>query len=113
VFRQLGSDRLHSLTRLILNQIVRTLTTSLDYKDSRTVSANEHPLLLVLDEFPMLGRLEILAEALSLIAGYGIRACLVAQDLSQIYDKYGGREEIFAQGLRCQWSRQLSICQRQ
>ncbi len=73
-------DRLRPLIRLILNQIVRTLTTTLAYKDGRAVSANRHPLLLMLDEFPMLGRIEVLAEALSLIAGYGIRACLVAQD---------------------------------
>src|ERR1700720_26283 len=75
-------DRLRPLIRLILNQIIRTLTTALAYKNGRAVSANRHPLLLMLDEFPMLGRLDVLAEALSLIAGYGIRACLVAQDLT-------------------------------
>ena len=35
-----------------------------------------------------------MAEALSLIAGYGMRACLVAQDLSQIYAAYGHDESI-------------------
>ena len=87
-------DRLRPLIRLMLNQIVRTLTTTLVYKDGRAVSANRHPLLLMLDEFPMLGRLDVLAEALSLIAGYGIRACLVAQDLTQIYAAYGHDESI-------------------
>jgi type IV secretion system protein VirD4 len=87
-------DRLRPLIRLILNQIIRTLTTTLAYKDGRAVSANRHPLLLMLDEFPMLGRLEVLAEALSLIAGYGIRACLVAQDLTQIYAAYGHDEAV-------------------
>jgi type IV secretion system protein VirD4 len=87
-------DRLRPLIRLILNQIVRTLTTTLAYKDGRAVSANRHPLLLMLDEFPMLGRLEVLAEALSLIAGYGIRACLVAQDLAQIYQAYGRNQSV-------------------
>jgi type IV secretion system protein VirD4 len=48
----------------------------------------------MLDEFPILGRLDVLAEALSLIAGYGIRACLVAQDLTQIYEAYGRDEAI-------------------
>jgi type IV secretion system protein VirD4 len=86
-------DRLRPLIRLILNQIVRTLTTTLAYKNGRAVPANRHPLLLMLDEFPMLGRLDVLAEALSLIAGYGIRACLVAQDLTQIYAAYG-RDEV-------------------
>jgi type IV secretion system protein VirD4 len=87
-------DRLRPLTRLILNQIVRTLTTTLVYKNGRAVSANRYPLLLMLDEFPMLGRLDVLAEALSLIAGYGIRACLVAQDLTQIYAAYGRDEAV-------------------
>jgi type IV secretion system protein VirD4 len=87
-------DRLRPLTRLILNQIVRTLTTTLAYRDGRAVSAHRHPLLLMLDEFPMLGRLDVLAEALSLIAGYGIRACLVAQDLSQIHATYGHDEAV-------------------
>ena len=48
----------------------------------------------MLDEFPVLGRLEVFAEALSLIAGYGLRACLVAQDLTQIYAAYGRDESI-------------------
>ncbi|MGO9454336.1 MAG: type IV secretory system conjugative DNA transfer family protein [Candidatus Binataceae bacterium] len=87
-------DRLRPLIRLMLNQIVRTLTTTLIYKDGRALSANRHPMLLMLDEFPVLGRLEVLAEALSLIAGYGIRACLVAQDLTQIYSAYGHDESI-------------------
>jgi type IV secretion system protein VirD4 len=87
-------DRLRPLIRLILNQIVRTLTTTLAYKNGRAVSANRHPLLLMLDEFPMLGRLDVVAEALSLIAGYGIRACLVAQDLTQIHAVYGRDESI-------------------
>jgi type IV secretion system protein VirD4 len=87
-------DRLRPLTRLILNQIVRTLTTTLAYRNGRAVSANRYPLLLMLDEFPMLGRLDVLAEALSLIAGYGIRACLVAQDLTQIHAAYGREEAV-------------------
>ncbi len=87
-------DRLRPLMRLMFNQIVRTLTTRLSYKDGRPVSANRHPLLLMLDEFPILGRLEVLAEALSLIAGYGIRACLVAQDLAQIDAAYGHSETV-------------------
>jgi type IV secretion system protein VirD4 len=87
-------DRLRPLIRLMLNQIVRTLTTTLAYRNGRAVSANRHPLLLMLDEFPMLGRLDVLADALSLIAGYGIRACLVAQDLTQIHAAYGRDEAI-------------------
>jgi type IV secretion system protein VirD4 len=87
-------DRLRPLMRLILNQIIRTLTTTLNYKDGRAGSANHHPLLMMLDEFPTLGHLAVLGEALSLIAGYGIRACLVAQDLAQIYQAYGRTQSV-------------------
>jgi type IV secretion system protein VirD4 len=87
-------DRLRPLMRLILNQIIRTLTTTLAYKDGRAVSANRHPLVMMLDEFPTLGHLAVLGEALSLIAGYGIRACLVAQDLAQIYQAYGRNQSV-------------------
>ena len=44
----------------------------------------------------MLGRLEILAEALSLIAGYGIRTFLAVQNMDQIYNLYGPRDTIIA-----------------
>jgi len=49
---------------------------------------------MAIDEFPTLGRLELFAKSLSLIAGYGIRACLAAQDLTQIYEAYGRNESI-------------------
>ena len=58
------------------------------------MSANRHPLIMMLDEFPTLGHLAVLGEALSLIAGYGIRACLVAQDLAQIYQAYGRNQSV-------------------
>ena len=87
-------DRLRPLIRLILNQIVRALTSTLAYRNGQAVSAHRHRLLLMLDEFPTLGRLDVFAEALSLMAGYGIRSCLIAQDLSQIHAVYGHDEAI-------------------
>ena len=48
----------------------------------------------MIDEFPSLGRLDVFAESLSLVAGYGIKACLIAQDLSQIHAAYGHDEAI-------------------
>jgi type IV secretion system protein VirD4 len=87
-------DRLRPLMRLILNQIVRTLTTTLIYRNGKATTDYKHPLLLMLDEFPALGRLEVFADALALIAGYGLRACLIAQDLSQIHSAYGHDEAI-------------------
>src|SRR2546426_5000827 len=41
-------------------------------------------LLLMLDEFPALGRLDFLQTALAYLPGYGIMAYLVVQDLAQL-----------------------------
>jgi type IV secretion system protein VirD4 len=73
-------DRLRPLMRLILNQIVRNLTTTMNYRNGKVTADYKHQLLLMLDEFPALGRLEVFSDALALIAGYGLRACLIAQD---------------------------------
>ena len=40
------------------------------------------------------GGFEVFAEAMSLMAGFGLRACLVAQDLTQIYTSYGRHEAV-------------------
>jgi len=43
-----------------------------------------NPVLLMLDEFPMLGRMDVLQTALAYLPGYGIRAYLIVQDLTQL-----------------------------
>jgi type IV secretion system protein VirD4 len=55
---------------------------------------NKHRLLLMIDEFPSLNRMEIFADALSYMAGYGMKAYLVTQDIRQIVDAYGTNESI-------------------
>jgi len=49
---------------------------------------------LMLDEFPALGRLAFFQESLAYLAGYGITAFLITQDLSQHYGVYGREESI-------------------
>ena len=56
-------DRLKPLVRLILNQIIHTLTPNWP-SNGRPVSPHRRPLLLMLDEFPLLGRFEVFGEAL-------------------------------------------------
>jgi type IV secretion system protein VirD4 len=55
---------------------------------------NRHRLLLLIDEFPSLNRMEIFADALSYLAGYGLKAYLITQDIRQIVDAYGQNESI-------------------
>ena len=48
----------------------------------------------MLDEFPALGRLDFFESALAFMAGYGIRAYLIAQSLNQIEKAYGPNNSI-------------------
>ncbi|MGJ7524853.1 conjugal transfer protein TraG [Variovorax sp. GB1P17] len=84
-------SRTKPLIRLILNQIGRRLTESLDGSDG---IARRHKLLLMLDEFPALGRLDFFESALAFMAGYGLRAYLIAQSLNQIDKAYGQNHSI-------------------
>lgn len=82
-------SRLKALLRLVLNQILKRLT--------EIASQNQgsgHRVLLMLDEFPQLGRLDFFEHALAYIRGYRIKACLVAQSLNQITQTYGEHSSI-------------------
>lgn len=81
-------SRTKPLIRLILNQVGRRLTEGLEASRSR------RPLLLMLDEFPALGRLDFFEASLAFMAGYKIRAFLIAQSLNQIEKAYGSNNAI-------------------
>lgn len=81
-------SRTKPLVRLILNQIGRRLTEDLSGKSRR------HRLLLMLDEFPALGRLDFFESALAFMAGYGLKSFLIAQSLNQIEKAYGPNNSI-------------------
>ncbi|MCX8999927.1 conjugal transfer protein TraG [Rhizobiaceae bacterium BDR2-2] len=81
-------NRTKPLIRLILNQIGRRLTEELN------TSGKRHRLLLMLDEFPALGRLDFFESALAFMAGYGLKGFLIAQSLNQIERAYGPNNSI-------------------
>ncbi len=81
-------SRTKPLIRLILNQIGRRLTEELESNRRR------HRLLLMLDEFPALGRLDFFESALAFMAGYGLKSFLIAQSLNQIEKAYGPNNSI-------------------
>jgi type IV secretion system protein VirD4 len=81
-------NRTKPLIRLILNQVGRRLTEDLQAKNGR------RRLLLMLDEFPALGRLDFFESALAFMAGYGIKSFLIAQSLNQIEKAYGQNNSI-------------------
>jgi len=86
--------RLRPLIRLMLTQIVRGLTGRLKFEGGQQLKTYKHRLLLMLDEFPTLGRLQIFQDALAHIAGYGMKAYIITQDLTQLRDAYGQNEQI-------------------
>lgn len=81
-------SRTKPLIRLILNQVGRRLTEELEANSKR------HRVLLMLDEFPALGRLDFFESALAFMAGYGLKAFLIAQSLNQIEKAYGQNNAI-------------------
>lgn len=90
-------DRLKPLLRLVINQVVRRLTEGMEFNaDGSGKSKFPYKLLLLIDEFPSLGKLDIFQEALAFIAGYGLKALLIVQDLSQLNAAYGRDESIIS-----------------
>ena len=83
-------SRTKPLIRLVLNQIGRRLTEQLHAEGQ----GRRHKLLMMLDEFPALGRLDFFETSLAFLAGYGVRAFLIAQSLNQIEKAYGEHNAI-------------------
>lgn len=82
-------SRLKALLRLVLNQILKRLT-----EIAAEQNGKGRRVLLMLDEFPQLGKLDFFEHALAYIRGYRIKACLVAQSLNQIVQAYGEHSSI-------------------
>jgi type IV secretion system protein VirD4 len=87
--------RLRPLVRVFVNMAVRVSGKKLVFKQGRSVKQYQHELLFMLDEFPQLGRLEIIQESLAFVATYGLKFFIVCQDLNQLKrEKLGyGRDE--------------------
>ncbi len=89
--------RLRPLVRIMMNSIVRLLADEIGFENGQPKAIYQHRLLMMLDEFPSLGKLEILQESLAFLAGYGIKAYLICQDINQLKSRetgYGPDETI-------------------
>jgi type IV secretion system protein VirD4 len=89
-------DRLRGPIRLVLNQLCRALTERLDFEPASSRPAHRHALLLLLDEFAVLGKLDFFGRAMAYLRGYGIRVYLSIQSLAQLHDIYGPHQSITA-----------------
>lgn len=113
--------RLQPLVRLFINMCVRLLADKMEFEHVspdispwkrfltkwslfpessamvRTKKTYKHRLLGMIDEFPSLGKLDILQESLAFVAGYGIKFYLICQDINQLKSRergYGPDETI-------------------
>lgn len=89
-------DSMRPLVRLLINRILRMLAADMEFEGGRSINGFNHRLLMMIDEMPTLGKLDILQEALGYMAGYGLKAFMVTQDITQLKDIYGDKESIRA-----------------
>lgn len=81
-------DRMRPLLRIVLNQITRRLT--------REVRPGRRPVLLMLDEFTALGKLDFMHRGIGYFRGYQVRVFLSIQSLEQLFQIYGPHQSIGA-----------------
>jgi len=80
---------LSRLLNLFFQQTIDVLTRAVPGRD------DNHPVLLVIDEFAALGRMDTLTNALAFLAGYNVRVLIIVQGLGQLDKLYGsGRQDI-------------------
>jgi type IV secretion system protein VirD4 len=81
------AKRVKPLIRLVFGAVLRVLMEHQERAaDGRDKKRN---LLLLLDEFPQLGKLDVFEQTMGAMAGYGLKAYLVTQSLHQITQAYG------------------------
>ena len=116
--------RLRPLVRILTNMICRVLAEKMRFEETplknfspwakvwrfltgrstqalgggrRAKGIYKHKMLMMLDEFPSMGKLEIVQESLAFLAGFGIRFYIICQDYSQLRNEeigYGRDEAI-------------------
>ena len=86
--------RLRPLVRILMNQFLTRLMADMEFEGGAQKRHYRHRLLLMLDEFTSIGKLEIFEKALAFMAGYGLKAYIIVQDLTQLQKEYGREESI-------------------
>jgi type IV secretion system protein VirD4 len=75
--------------RIFINLVIEAM------ERSGTAKEGEPPVLVIMDEFPVLGHLESIEKASGMIAGFGVRLWPIIQDLSQLKRHYKESWETF------------------
>lgn len=82
---------LSPLIRILISQIIGILCPKMEDPDKMP---HKHKLLLMLDEFPAFGKIPLLEKSLAYIAGYGMKAVVIAQGINQLRQTYGDKNMI-------------------
>lgn len=82
---------LSPLVRILISQVIGILCPEMENPNK---SPHKHKLLLMLDEFPAFGKIPLLEKALAYIAGYGMKAVIIAQGINQLRQSYGDKNMI-------------------
>jgi type IV secretion system protein VirD4 len=88
IFSPKDIKRLTPFIRIIMNIMLTRLI------DEEPEEGSVGRLLLMLDEFTSIGKLEIFEDTIAYMASYGIKAFIIVQDLTQLHSKYGKDESI-------------------
>lgn len=82
--------------RPVIRLLFYAAAQSLTIHETRDAAGRDkrHRLLMVMDEFPLLGRLSFFEKSLRLMSGYGIKTMFVAQSLNDIVETYGANNTI-------------------
>ncbi len=86
--------RLKPLIRIILTLLITKRTATMDFSGGKQKNPYKYRLLLLLDEFTSIGKIEIFEKAIGYIAGYGLKTYVIIQDLNQLYKEYTKDEAI-------------------
>jgi type IV secretion system protein VirD4 len=81
------SKRVKPLIRLVFGTVLRVLMEHQERASDGRLK--KRPLLLLLDEFPQLGKLDVFEQSMGAMAGYGLKAYLITQSLHQVTQAYG------------------------
>ncbi|MGK6309751.1 type IV secretory system conjugative DNA transfer family protein [Variovorax sp. DT-64] len=88
IYVQINPDniaRLQPLLNLFFQQAIGLQTRELPENNPLL----RHQVLLMLDEFPALGRIPVIAESTAFLPGYNVRTVVIVQSHSQLVEKYG------------------------
>jgi len=89
-------DRMQPLFRVIMLQILKRLIKKLEFHNGKQLKSYKHRMLLMLDEFTAVGKIDYFEKSLAYMAGYGIVAYIIIQDTEQLYRLYSKEETIIS-----------------